>query len=339
MLNNDKSLIALCIEAANKALGSKLNVIPANDSLSEIFIEYAFNRYSFKTLIKKNITNKIEVHNLISKLNRNNTIIFSSHISQTLHNYMLENNLNYIDLAGNMLIERDNFLINISGKKIINNVSLKDKNTLVFYSSSLRLIFHLLLNKEFCKNNYRYINNVTKVSLGTIGKTIKKLQSYEILSKEKELIQPKELLELWVVNYTRHMRSKLIVGKYSFTKKFDSSEIITNLDDLSQTFIGNEVSAKILDNYFQSKKLSIYTKDNVLDIIKSLYLKPDPNGDVEILEMFWNSDEITKSQFKNESLFRDKLVPLVLIYTDLINSNNSRAITEAIRLRDKYNVL
>ncbi len=135
------------------------------------------------------------------------------------------------------------------------------------------------------------------------------------------------------------MRSKLIIGKYSFTKKFDNNEIINRLGDLTQSFIGNEMSAGILDKYFQSTVLSIYAKDNVTEIIKRLYLKADPNGEIEILEMFWNIDEIKKSNFRQVSNFNNKLVPLLLIYTDLINSNNSRAISEAKRLGEKYNIL
>ena len=213
-----------------------------------------------------------------------------------------------------------------------------DKNRLSFYSSGLKIIFHLLHNKKFCQNNYRYIKTVAEVSLGTITKTIKQLQSLAILDDEKEVIQPKKLLEIWVVNYARNMRNKLVVGKYSFTKGFTNSELIDRLDNLPQTFIGNEVSAEMLDNYFQSKFLSIYTKDNVLDVIKQLYLKPDPNGEIEILEMFWNIAEIEKSQSPKDHYLNGKLVPFFLIYTDLINSNDSRAVTEATRLREKYDI-
>ncbi len=339
MKNSEKSLISLCIEVANKALGSRLKIKPVDSSLSGINFVYGLNSYYFNTEVIKNISSNIQILRLNNKLNNYDTIIFSNQISPSLHEYMVENRLNYIDLAGNMFIDRDSILININGKKIMNSANLQDKNRLVFYSSSLKIIFHLLHNKEFCQNNYRYISAVTEVSLGTITKTIKKLQSFDILNKDKGLIQPKKLLEMWIENYARNMRSKLIIGKYSFTKKFDNAEIINRLGDLSQSFIGNEMSAEILDNYFQSKVLSIYAKDNVSDIIKRLYLKPDPNGEIEILEMFWNIDEIKNSNFRQASHFKDKLVPLLLIYTDLINSNNSRAISEAKRLGEKYDIL
>jgi len=339
MKNSEKSLISLCIEVANKALGSRLKIKPVDSSLSGINFVNGLNSYYFNTEVIKNISSNIQILRLNNKLNNHNTIIFSNQISPSLHEYMVENRLNYIDLAGNMFIDRDSILININGKKIMNRANLQDKNRLVFYSSSLKIIFHLLHNKEFCQNNYRYISAVTEVSLGTITKTIKKLQSFDILNNDKALIQPKELLEIWIENYARNMRSKLMIGKYSFTKKFDNTEIINRLGDLSQSFIGNEKSAEILDNYFQSKVLSIYAKDNVSEIIKRLYLKPDPNGELEILEMFWNIDEIKNSNYLQASHFNDKLVPLLLIYTDLINSNDSRVISEAKRLGEKYNIL
>lgn len=339
MTNDEKLLITLCIEVANKALADRLKIIPTDSSFSEIYIKYGLNTYYFKTVAKKSISSNIHILSLKNSINKHDTLIFCNHISPSLHKSMIENRLNYIDLAGNMLIERDNILININGKKIINTQSSKDSNKTLFYSSSLKIIFHLLHNKEFCQNNYRYISSVTGVSLGTIAKTIKKFQSLNILNDIKELIQPKELLELWVVNYAMNMRNKLVIGKYSFTKGFNNHEIIKKLDDFPQTFIGNEASAELLDNYFHSKVLSIYTKDNVIDIIKSLYLKPDPKGQIEILEIFWNIDEIKISMLKKDYFVSDKLVPLVLIYTDLINSNNSRAVTEANRLRDKYDML
>ncbi len=339
MNNSEKLLISLCIEIANKALGSRFKIKLVDSSLSGINFVYGLNSYYFNTKVIKYISSNMHVLRLSNELNNHNTIIFSNQISPSLHEYMVENRLNYIDLAGNMFIDRDSILININGKKVMNSANLQDKNRLVFYSSSLKIIFHLLHNKEFCQNNYRYIRTVTKVSLGTITKTIKKLQSFDILNNDKVLIQPKKLLELWIENYARNMRSKLIIGKYSFTKKFDNNEIINRLGDLSQSFIGNEMSAGILDKYFQSKVLSIYAKDNVTEIIKRLYLKADPNGEIEILEMFWNIDEIKKSNFRQVSNYNNKLVPLLLIYTDLINSNNSRAISEAKRLGEKYNIL
>ena len=339
MMNNKKSLIALCIEVTNRTLGNRLKIIPADSTFSGINLEYGLNSYFFKIEVIKNISSNIQIQSLKSKLDSHDTIIFSNQISPLLHDFMVENSLNYIDLAGNMFIERDNILININGKKNINSANLQAKNRLVFYSSSLMIIFYLLQNKEFCQNTYRYISSVTEVSLGTIVKTIENLQLLDILNDAKELIQPKKLLELWVVNYAQNMRHKLVIGKYSLTKKFNNNEIMNRLGDLPQTFIGGEVSAELIDNYFQSKVLSIYTKDNVLDIIKRLYLKPDSNGEIEILEMFWNKDELKKAQFNKDDYFNNKLVPFVLIYTDLINSNNSRAATEANRLRDKYDIL
>lgn len=338
MIYDEKTLITLCIEGANKALGDRFKITPTDNSFSEINIEYGFNTYHFKSVIRKSISSNIQILSLKNSLDNYDTILFSNYISPSLHNCMVENRLNYIDLAGNMLIERDNFLINFTGKKTINKGNLQDKNRLAFYSSGLKIIFHLLHNEEFCQNNYRYISTVTEVSLGTVTKTIKQLQSLAILNDAKELIQPKELLEIWVVNYARNMRNKLVVGKYSFTKNFTNNELVDRLEDLPQTFIGNEVAAKMLGNYFQSKFLSIYTKDNVLDVIKQLYLKPDPTGEVEILEMFWNIAEIEKLQSKKDHHFNDKLVPFFLIYTDLINSNDSRAVTEATRLREKYEI-
>ncbi len=61
------------------------------------------------------------------------------------------------------------------------------------------------------------------------------------------------------------------------------------------------------------------------DIIKRYQLAPDKNGDIKVYLKFW--------KFTEELL---KTVPTLLVYADLINSNDRRCIQTAERIYDEY---
>ena len=87
--------------------------------------------------------------------------------------------------------------------------------------------------------------------------------------------------------------------------------------------MGGECAAHLIDDYLQPGAFYIYTEVPTAHLLKSGFVKPDAEGEISIYQKFW--------QWETEN----RLVPLVLIYADLMGSGNSRCLEAADRLK-KY---
>jgi len=134
-----------------------------------------------------------------------------------------------------------------------------------------------------------------------------------------------QLLQKWIRAYNEKLKPALEIGTFRFVNKdkyFNWKDI-----DLKpgETFWGGEPAGGILTDYLQPEQYTLYTAETRGDIIKKYQLAPDKNGDIKVYLKFW--------RFTEELL---KTVPPLLVYADLINSNDRRCIQTAERVYDVY---
>jgi hypothetical protein len=92
---------------------------------------------------------------------------------------------------------------------------------------------------------------------------------------------------------------------------------------------GGEPAAAILTNQLAPEKFSIYTNESWQYIGQDLGLVPEINGNVEILQLFWNDNNDTK-----------QIAPILLVYADLMGSGFCRNIEMAkIILENELNLI
>ena len=83
---------------------------------------------------------------------------------------------------------------------------------------------------------------------------------------------------------------------------------------------GGEVGANKIDGYLEPGVFDIYTDIPAANLLKTGMVMQNQNGEIRIYQKFW------KWETDNQ------LVPLILIYADLIGSGNSRCLEMAERL-------
>jgi hypothetical protein len=105
-------------------------------------------------------------------------------------------------------------------------------------------------------------------------------------------------------------------SNYSRWKRINLNSLKTK-----DTLWGGEPAAAILTNYLKPAFYTIYTTKSWQECAKSFGLIPDENGDVEIVQMFWTSNQ-PKVKYP-------AIVPPVLAYADLINSGSDRNLETA----------
>ena len=90
---------------------------------------------------------------------------------------------------------------------------------------------------------------------------------------------------------------------------------------------GGEIAAEKLTGYLKPERITIYVEGKPDKLILANRLRPDVNGEIEILEAFWATDEV---------LQQNDIAPPLLVYADLMASTDPRNIETAKLIRDHH---
>ena len=246
-------------------------------------------------------------------------LLITKYIPSTIAKSFVEEGINYIDAAGNCNIQHNSILLIIEGKKI-ERLS-KTNQPRAFQEAGIKLIYCLLVNPENIHKSFRELSELSQISLGSVSTIIQELVDLKFLLKTKNkkvLKNKKDLLKRWVIAYNDVLRPKLFVKRMNFMNKSEYSNWSSlNLSSVSKkTLWGGECAAGILTQNLTPANFTIYTDATWQSLGKSLKLVPDDNGKIEILCLFYDTEE-------------GNVVSPILIYADLMGSGDSRNIETA----------
>lgn len=253
-------------------------------------------------------------------------LLIAKYITPTVIADLAINGINTLDCAGNCYIRY------VKDGKIIFHLNNKgEKNTLVtekpypaFQEAGLKVIFYLLQDFLNVNKPYREIQNATGVSLGAIKNVLDVLveRNFILLANGKRILKNKNtLFNLWVENYNQVLKPKLLLGKMTFRTNEQRIKWLA-MELPNGMYWGGESGANMVDAYLEPGIFDIYTEIPAANLLKTGFVRQDENGEIRIYQKFW--------KWKTEN----HLVPLILIYADLMGSGNSRCMEMAERLLD-----
>jgi hypothetical protein len=231
-----------------------------------------------------------------------------------------ERGINYLDAYGNIYIRANQLLILV--EQPIKKRGTKEKGNRAFTKTGLKVLFHFLIDKELINQPQRIIADKANVALGNIPKVIEGLKEtgYILALNNKEFLwqNRKELLERWVREYETTVIPKIQRGKYTFDGDWRS----LSLGDDAEW--GGEAAGELLTNYLRAEKLLLYTNLTLTGMIKKYKLIPFDKGNIEVREKFWTN------------ILHNNSVPPILVYADLLLTNNQRCIDTAKLIFNEY---
>lgn len=188
----------------------------------------------------------------------------------------------------------------------------------------------LLLQEEGAENySYRTLAQLTGTALGNIPTILKGLQETGFLLKlngrEYKLKNKKDLLDKWMTAYAQVLKPTLEMDSFRFLKTEDLANWKNLLLKNGKSWWGGEPAGEELTNYLKPEILTIYTLENHNELIKQYRLVPDPKGNVKVFAKFWKYDEVNY-----------KVVPPLLVYTDLMNTGDRRCMETAERIYNEF---
>ena len=253
-----------------------------------------------------------------------NLILLAGKIYPDVKKALQEQNINYIDGAGNMYVKTDKIFLFVEGRK--ENSDDQKFNGRLFEKTGLKILFALLNDDELINHTYREIALKTGVALGTVDYIMKELKAKGYILKVKrevvKLIKKNELLDRWVVGYDEKFKKNIFIGKFRIADR-NWKEIHFNNN---KTLWGGEPAAAILTKYLHPEIFTIYTQEDTTALAKNYRFIPDENGNVIINEKFWDDD------YKVDR----NVVPPMLVYADLVNTAVPRNIETAKVIYEKY---
>ena len=251
-------------------------------------------------------------------------LLITEYINPALMETMEENQINFIDAAGNALIKVPPLFIKLTGNKLDadNRIGTTKKT---FNTAALQVIFTLLCNPGIENRTIRVIEENTGVATGTVYNTIQELIEQGYLLKRDfqryKLIKKNRLLEEWVTLYPERLRQKYMLNRYQIGENQINNLQLKNYNALW----GGEEAAARLTNYLKPFIYTIYIGERQGEFILMNRLKKDPNGRLILMKKFWN--------FQNDDY--PGLTHPILVYADLLATGDSRNIETAKIIYEK----
>jgi hypothetical protein len=232
--------------------------------------------------------------------------------------------LPFADTAGNLFLQTPTTLLYIIGRPRPDHMGRARKG---LTPAGMKIIFALLCQPELAGMAYRQIGAAAQVALGAVGPVLQDLETRGFLGRRGKgaatLERAEELLHEWVVEYPAILRPKLNGRRYTADR---NRFLALDLKPL-EAYWGGEVAAERLTRYLKAEQLLVYTRGEVKDLLIQGRVRLAANGDIEILDAFWNP-ELDRTE--------KPLAPPLLVYADLMMTADTRNLETAKILYEQY---
>ncbi len=285
------------------------------------------NLPAFKVEIKKELRH-YQIPHLLEMAQRHQPyMVMAEKIFPALKEELRANNINYVDAAGNIFIKTKDQMIWIDGNKYI---PIKKTGTnKAFTKTGLKTVFYLLINENAINLPYRKLAEATDVALGNIKNIIEGLREagfiLPINKTTYKLQNKKALLERWITAYGETLRPTLFLEAYNFWDKNKFRDWQNLAFEKGETVWGGEPGGDLLTNYLQPEILTLYTREKSKLVTKWTII-PNEEGVLKVYQKFW----------KDEILDQYPYAPPLLVYADLLLTNDPRCLETANMIYDKH---
>ena len=302
-------IINIALENLYKTAGIEAHWMDNGPLDGTTIFNIADKTYEFNTEIKRELRQhqipQIEHYN-----NQNrNLIVIAEKIFPKIKKRFRDLGIAYLEANGNIFIKTNNIFLFIDTNKPYR--TRKETSNRAFTKTGLKVLFQFLIDPLLINRTHREIAEQTSVALGNIPQIINGLKEtgYIIAADRKNYIwtNKNELINRWINDYAAELRPKTIKGRYRIQGMWQEIRLKTEF-----TVWGGEPAADLLTNYLRPEKFVLHTKENNIDLVKNYRLIPDPNGQIEVLEIFWNND------------INMQTAPPLLVYAELMIEGGRR---------------
>ena len=279
------------------------------------------------------IKNEIKAYQLaeIAMQAQQNTpyIVIANRFYPAIKEQLKQKGIAYLDTAGNAFLQYQTFLIYIQGNKQI--AQQKQDTNRAFTKTGLKAVYYFLLNPAALELPYRTLAEMTGVALGNIKNIMDGLKEtgylFQIEEKKFKLQNRKALLERWIDGYRETLKPTMHLGDFALNNDI-RDKLFQEQVNIGEVLLGGEPAAELMTEYLHPEKFTVYTTLAKLDIMRKFRMIPEENGKLKLYKKFWHENPVNRP-FQN-------LAPAILVYADLIITDDPRCIETAQIIYEKY---
>ncbi|WP_193315512.1 type IV toxin-antitoxin system AbiEi family antitoxin [Janthinobacterium aquaticum] len=282
---------------------------------------------------KSSIDRKEHLNKVRQQLTRlgEDGLLITPYLSRELAEYCRTIDLQFIDLSGNAYLHAPGLFVFMTGEKRSPVRLANDEPKGLTNSATLRVVFAVLSQPALLNSSFKSIAGAAGVSLGTAYNVLNDLQRRGYLidsggAGRRKLLEPDRLINEWAVNFPVTLRPKLHRRRFSAPDPDWWRSV--QLDAFRYAW-SSEVAACNLTGYLKPLTQTLYVEQGDIDsvirmLVKQHRLKPDADGNIEILEAFWPQGDIERL-----------LAPPLLVYAELRALMDPRADEAANMIKEK----
>lgn len=243
-------------------------------------------------------------------------LLIAEKLSPKIKARLIDKEINWLDAAGNIFVITKNHYILVD-RHDANHLSAKRERhqDRAFTKTGLKVIFLFLQNEAWLQKTYREIAQEANVALGTISYVFNGLEKRGYLVKKNsntyELVQKEKIIDTWITAFETKLKPKLEIGNFTFIDQ-DTANNWKNIPLDDQSVWGGEAGGDLLTGMIRPQILTLYTTNDRGNLMKKLRVKPDPNGEIQVLSPYWRIQA------------GEKTAPPLVIYSDLMLTGEQR---------------
>jgi hypothetical protein len=310
------------------------------DSDAILTIHTPAGPFRYQVEMKRSYLNQAVANAIMSTASRlaagdgTTLMVLARYISRSIGERLAEVGVNFLDEAGNMNIEAGpNYHTLVLGKP----EPKRPPEGKAIGPTTVRLLFALLADSQSAVWPVRKLAKFAGIGKTAAAEIRERLVREGVLqrgrNRELSIASPRELEDRCVAGYSQLLRPRLLIGRFRGPER-DPAE---QLSGLATAFAKVGVrwaatggpAAYELQRFYRGEELPLFVSAAGQELQRSARILPDRNGPIVLLRpagelSFWRTDGS---------------VPIAhpwLIYAELMNGSNPRALEAAEELRREY---
>lgn len=186
-----------------------------------------------------------------------------------------------------------------------------------------QVVLALLTWPTLAAQPLRTVAAAAGVSLGAAHQVVDALEQTGHLDDSRHLVRGADLLTGWIDAYAVGLGARPDLGRYAAPAP-DWWREAHDLDGHGVQ-IGGEAAVSVLDPWLSPRTVTLYADEVPAPVLAAHRLRRDEDGEVHVRRRFWRVPPGEEPQ---------ALVPVVLVYGDLMASGDPRQQDAAARLRE-----
>lgn len=254
------------------------------------------------------------------------TLVIAPHLGDPVADVLRDRGIEHLDAAGNAWLAWGSTLIDVRGRRRPKEPAprTEDRAARAFSRTGVQVLFVLLAWPELAAGPLRSIATAAGVSLGSAKIVMDELSAGRYLypvAGARRLAYGRDLLNRWAEAYSLTLWPRLTLGRYSGG---DGTWWLSPAVAAGGVQLGGETASAVIDPYLRPETVTLYADEQPFRLLAQHGLRRDDDGPVAVRRRFWTDPGGGRDAV---------LVPVPLIYADLLATGESRQREQAERLR------